>query len=52
MAKYLDEYLKQENMENTEAKKLEKIYLTKPEKEFKNIAKNIMKVDMEIEEIN
>ena len=52
VAKYLDEYLKQENMENTEAKKLEKIYLTKPEKEFKNIAKNIMKVDMEIEEIN
>ena len=52
VAKYLDEYLKQENMENTEAKKLEKIYLTKPEKEFKNIAKNIMKVDMKIEEIN
>lgn len=52
VAKYLDEYLKQENMENTEAKKLEKIYLTKPEKEFENIAKNIMKVDMKIEEIN
>ena len=52
VAKYLDEYLKQENMENTEAKKLEKIYLTKTEKEFKNIAKNIMKVDMKIEEIN
>ena len=52
VAKYLNEYLKQENMENTEAKELEKIYLTKPEKEFKNIAKNIMKVDMKIEEIN
>ena len=52
VAKYLKDYLKQENMENTEAKKLEKIYLTKPEKEFKNIAKNIMKVDMKIEEIN
>lgn len=48
VAKYLDEYLKQENMENTEAKKLEKIYLTKPEKEFENIVKNIMKVDLEI----
>lgn len=48
VAKYLEEYLKQEYMENTEAKKLEKIYLTKPEKEFKNIAKNIMKVDLEI----
>lgn len=48
VAKYLNEYLKQENMENTEAKELEKIYLTKPEKEFKNIAKNIMKVEMEI----
>lgn len=52
VAKYLKEYLKQENMENTEGKKLEKIYLTRPEKEFKNIAKNIMKVDIEIEEIN
>lgn len=52
VAKYLEEYLKQEHMENTEAKKLEKIYLTKPEKEFENIAKNIMKVDMKIEEIN
>lgn len=52
VAKYLKEHLKQENMENTETKKSEKIYLTKPEKEFKNIAKNIMKVDMKIEEIN
>ena len=52
VAKYLKEYLKQENMENTEGKKLEKIYLTRPEKEFKNITKNIMKVDIEIEEIN
>lgn len=52
VAKYLKDYLKQENMENTEGKKLEKIYLTRPEKEFKNIVKNIMKEDIEIEEIN
>lgn len=52
IAKYLKEYLQQKDMLNKDEKKLEKIYLTKPEKEFKNIAKNIMKVDMKIEEIN
>lgn len=52
VAKYLKEYLQQKDMLNKDEKTVEKIYLTKPEKEFKNIAKNIMKVDMEIEEIN
>ena len=52
VAKYLKEYLKQKDMLNKDEKRFEKIYLTKPEKEFKNIAKNIMKVDMKIEEIN
>ena len=52
VAKYLKEYLQQKDMLNKDEKMVEKIYLTKPEKEFKNIAKNIMKVDMKIEEIN
>lgn len=52
VAKYLKEYLQQKDVLNKYEKMVEKIYLTKLEKEFKNIAKNIMKVDMEIEEIN
>ena len=48
---YLKEFLKSHNMQNDDGVGTDNIYLTKPEKEFKNIAKNIMKVDIDIKEI-
>ncbi len=48
VSNYLKEYLKKYNIQNTEDRKLEKIFLTKPEEKFKEIAKNIMKVDITI----
>ena len=47
---YVKSYLKEKNLENNEEERTEEIYLTKPEKEFKNIARNIMNVDIEIKE--
>lgn len=52
VSEYLKKYLKTNNLENNTKKEIEKIYLTKPEKEFKNIAKNIMNVNIKIEDID
>lgn len=49
VAEYLEKYLKDNNLENNTKKEQEKIFLTKPEQEFKNIAKNIMKIDIKIQ---
>ena len=38
-------------MENKKKKKKENIYLTKPEKEFKKIAKNILNENLDIQAI-
>ena len=51
VADYLEKYLEEHNMQNTEKKDREEIYLSKPESEFKNIARNIMKVDIEIKNL-
>lgn len=51
VSKYLKKYLKDNNMENCKKDKKEKIYLTKPEKEFKNIAKNILNENLDIQAI-
>lgn len=48
VSKYLEKYLSNKDMQSDGSNKFEKIYLTKPEKEFKDIAQNIMKVDIEI----
>lgn len=45
---FLIKYLEENNLKNTHEKQIEEIYLTKPEEEFKNIAKNIMNVDIQI----
>ena len=42
---YILEFFKTNNLANTHEKTKEKIYLTKPEEEFKNIAKNILKCE-------
>ena len=47
----MEEYLKENELENSGVIEEEKIYLTKPEKEFKEIAKNIMNVDVEINQL-
>lgn len=52
VSEYLKNYLKENNLESNTKKEFEKIYLTKPEKEFKNIAKNIMNINLKIEDIN
>lgn len=52
VAQYLKHYLKRNNLENCTKYKEEKIYLTKPEKEFKDIAKNIMNVDIKIDSLS
>ena len=44
-------YLNKNGLENNEPKKQEEIYLTKPEDEFKEIAKNIMGVNIKISKI-
>lgn len=49
VAEYLEKYLRDNNLENDLYKKQEQIFLTKPEEEFKNIAKNIMKIDIKIQ---
>lgn len=49
VAQYLEKYLKDNNLENNTPKEQEEIFLTKPEQEFKNIAKNIMKIDIKIQ---
>ena len=51
VSKYLKKYLKVNNLENNEKDKKEIIYLTKPEKEFKEIAKNILKENLDIQAI-
>ncbi len=51
IANYLEVYLKENNLENDKQKTSEEIFLTKPEEEFKDIAKNIMKVDLPIKQI-
>ena len=51
VAKYLKKYLYDKGLENDVISKDTQIYLTKPEKEFKNIAKNIMNVDVKINQI-
>ena len=38
-------------MENNETMKKENIYLTKPEKEFRKIAKNILNENLDIQAI-
>lgn len=51
VSKYLQKYLKESKMENNEKVKKENIYLTKPEKEFKKIAKNILNENLDIQAI-
>ncbi len=51
VSKYLKGYLKENNLENNEESKKENIYLTKPEKEFKEIAKNILNENLDIQAI-
>ena len=48
---YILEFLKANNLENKSKKMEEKIYLTKPEEEFKNIAKNILKTDIKLSKL-
>ena len=51
VAKYVEKFLKINNLENNEKSEVEKIYLTKPEKEFKEIAKNILNENLDIQAI-
>lgn len=51
VSKYLQEYLKDNNLENDDKNRIEKIYLTKPEKEFEKIAKNILSESLDIQAI-
>lgn len=51
VANYLERYLKENKLENSGMIKKEKIYLTKPEKDFKRIAKNILNHEFEITQI-
>ena len=51
VSKYLQNYLKEKNLENNDTIKKEKIYLTKPEKEFKRIARNILDENLDIQAI-
>lgn len=51
VSKYLKKYLEENNLENIETTKIERIYLTKPEKEFKKIAKNILNENLDIQAI-
>lgn len=48
VSKYLEKFMKEKSLSNREHHRKESIFLTKPEKEFKNIAKNIMGIDIEI----
>lgn len=49
VSKYLQKYLKDNQMENNKTTRTEKIYLTKPEKEFEKIAKNILNENLDIQ---
>lgn len=51
VSKFLEKYLKENKMENNEKNKKENIYLTKPEKEFEKIAKNILNENLDIQAI-
>ena len=51
VSKYLQKYLKENGLENKETIKKENIFLTKPEKEFKKIAKNILNENLDIQAI-
>jgi len=51
VAKYLKNYLLENNLQNNEKSQKQKIYLTKPEKEFKEIAKNILNENLDIQAI-
>lgn len=52
VAEYLENYLSINNLKSNKFDKEENIYLTKPEKEFEIIAKNIMNEEINIEKIN
>lgn len=51
VSEYLKKFLKDNNLENKEKVTTEKIYLTKPEKKFKNIAENILGENLDIQAI-
>lgn len=51
VSEYLKNYIKENKLENQERRSTEKIYLTKPEKEFKKIAKNILNENLDIQAI-
>lgn len=51
VSKYLQNYLKENRLQNNETAKTENIYLTKPEKEFEKIAKNILNENLDIQAI-
>lgn len=51
VSEYVKKFLEQNHLKNIDTKGEESIYLTKPEKEFKNIAQNIMKIDIQIKQI-
>lgn len=51
VSKFLQKYLEENNLENNKKIKSENIYLTKPEKEFKKIAKNILNENLDIQAI-
>lgn len=51
VANYLNRYLKENNLENDDKEKPYKIYLTDMEKNFVNIAQNLLQEEIKIEEI-
>ena len=51
VSKYLKEYLKNNDLEKNTKNMKEEIYLTKPEEEFKEIAKNILNENLDIQAI-
>lgn len=51
VANYLNRYLKENNLENDDKEKSYKIYLTDMEKNFVNIAQNLLREEIKIEEI-
>ena len=52
VSKELERYLKNNYLLNTEAENEDIIFLTKPEEEFKKIAKNLLNFDIKIREIS
>ena len=52
VANYLKKYLEDNGLENDGASKETKIYLTKPEKKFEEVAKNIMNMNIKINQID